>query len=75
MRDLETFSEETGEDRDIRYVTARLTDEFDRSDQRDAIGPAVQSEFKRFDNAHVRDFVPVFVERRARTNFRTLPEA
>jgi hypothetical protein len=75
MPDTETFSDETSEDREIRFVTARLIDELDGPDRQQEIEPAVESEFRRFDNARVREFVPVLVERRVRSNFRKLPAA
>lgn len=75
MPDIESFAAETNDDRGVRFVVDRLADELDGSDGHDDIRPDVESEFRRFDNARVREFVPVFVERRMRANLRTFADA
>jgi hypothetical protein len=72
MRDMETFAESSGDDRDIRLVTERLTDQLDQPEQHGEIRSAVESEFRRFERVRVREFVPVFVERRLRADLRAL---
>jgi hypothetical protein len=64
--------ESTATERDIGSVTARLADTLDEPQKQAAIRGAVESEFRRFDNARVREFVPVLVERRIRTDLRAL---
>src|SRR6266540_934673 len=75
MRDIETLAESTDDDRDIRLVTARLADELNQPQKRGEIRPAVESEFRRFEHARVREFVPVVVERRLRADLRALARA
>jgi hypothetical protein len=69
MVDIETFSESAGEEREIGLVAARLEEEL----QEGEIRPAVEAEFKRFEGARIREFVPVFVERRVRADLRGRP--
>jgi hypothetical protein len=64
--------ESTDTERDIGSVTARLAKELDQPQKRAEIRQTVESEFKRFDRARVRDFVPVLVERQIRTDLRAL---
>ena len=71
MPDMEEFSDETDDDRTIRFVIDRLADELDRPNAHGEMKSAVESEFRRLANARVREFVPVFVERRVRTALRT----
>jgi len=72
MVDIETQSEPVRHDREIEHVTARLAHELDTPQRETELRPAVESEFRRFDNARVREFVPVFVERRLRADLRAL---
>jgi hypothetical protein len=69
MVDIETFSESAGEEREIGLVAARLEEELQEGEVR----PAVEAEFKRFERARIREFVPVFVERRVRADYRGRP--
>ena len=69
MVDIETFSESAGEEREIGLVAARLEEELQEGEVR----PAVEAEFKRFESARIREFVPVFVERRVRDDYRGRP--
>ena len=69
MVDIETFSESAGEEREIGLVAARLEEELQEGEVR----PAVEAEFKRFESARIREFVPVFVERRVRADYRGRP--
>ena len=50
----------------VEDVTARLSDEVDSATTREAVRRQVCRHFLDFDNARVRDFVPLFVERRVR---------
>lgn len=72
MPDMETMSESFDEDREIQRVTAGLAEQFRETQMAREIGPAVTSEFKRYDQARIREFVPVLVERRLRANLRRL---
>jgi len=72
MADLETLSEEIDEDREVGSVTARLVDELGQPQNESEIRPAVESEFRRFGHARIREFVPVFVERRLRAELRAV---
>jgi hypothetical protein len=64
--------ESTDKERDVRSVTARLAKALDQPQKQAEIRQAVESELRRFNNARVRDFVPVLVERRIRTDLRAL---
>jgi hypothetical protein len=64
--------ESTVTERDVRSVTARLAKALDQPQKQAEIRQAVESELRRFNNARVRDFVPVLVERRIRTDLRAL---
>jgi hypothetical protein len=75
MVGMEKPSESTADERDIGSVAARLADELRQPHKEAEIRPAVESEFRRFDNARVREFVPVFVERRLRAELRALARA
>lgn len=75
MVDRETFSESVDAERDIGFVAARLADGLDRPEMHGEIRPSVEAEFRRFDSARVREFVPVFVERRVRADLRALSRA
>jgi hypothetical protein len=66
MVDKETLSESTDDDHKIGLVTASLAAKLNQPDKQAEIRPVVESEFRHFDNARVREFVPVFVERRVR---------
>ncbi len=72
MCDIETLAESTDDDGDIRLVTARLADELNQPQKQGEIRPAVESEYRRFEHARVREFVPVVVERRLRADLRAL---
>jgi hypothetical protein len=69
---VETTSEGTDESRDIRMVTMRIVDQLEQPQAEGDVRSAVESEYKRFDGARVRKFVPVIVERRVRSNLRAL---
>jgi hypothetical protein len=56
------------DDKHVRAVTTRLAEEFGRSP--DDLEVRVRSEFSRWDEARVTQFVPVFVERRVRNELR-----
>lgn len=58
------------EDRAIAEVTARLSAHFPSRDSVDVV-TAVRRALARFDSCSVRDFVPLLVERRVRTEFCT----
>jgi hypothetical protein len=58
--------------RDIRTVTTRIVDQLEQPQSEGDVRSAVESEFKRFNGARVREFVPVIVERRVRSNLRAL---
>jgi hypothetical protein len=64
--------ESTDTERDVRSVTARLAKALDQPQKQAEIRQAVESELRRFDNARVRDFVAVLVERRIRSDLRAL---
>jgi hypothetical protein len=53
------------EQRHINQVTARLADQFPELSA-DEIHSAVHGEYARFDDAAIRDFVPILVERTSR---------
>jgi hypothetical protein len=72
MADIETLSESADHDREIALITARLAHELDEPQRETELRPAVESAFRRFDNAPIREFVPVFVERRLRADLRAL---
>lgn len=72
MPDVETMSGSVDESREVRLVTGRLLEQLDRPQMESEVLSAVESEFKRFDSARVRDFISVFVERRLRADLRAL---
>lgn len=51
---------------DVEDVTQRLSDRFNDAAPRDAVRTRVRRNFLAFQSAPVRDFVPLFVERRVR---------
>jgi hypothetical protein len=60
------------DDKHVRAVASRLAEEFGRD--ADDLEVQVRSEFSRLGSARVTQFVPVFVERRMRSELRgTLP--
>jgi hypothetical protein len=59
--------------RDISTVTTRIVDQLEQPQSGGDVRSAVESEFKRFNGARVREFVPVIVERRVRSNLRQTP--
>jgi hypothetical protein len=69
MVDLRTHTrlDHLVEDKHVRSVTARLVEEFGASDD---LETRVRSEFTRWEQARVTQFVPVFVERRMRAELR-----
>lgn len=73
MADLESMSESADGSRDVQVVTTRLVEELDQPQKEGEILSAVEAEFRKFDNARVREFVPVFVERRLRADMRARP--
>ena len=75
MVDMETPSESVDHDREIGLVTAGLANELRKPQLEAEIRPVVESEFKRFNGVAVREFVPVFVERRIRAELRALEQA
>ena len=72
MVDQETFSQSVEHDRDIGQVAAGLASELREPQLEADIRLVVESEFKHFDGVAVREFVPVFVERRIRAELRAL---
>jgi hypothetical protein len=72
---VETASEAADESRKIRTVTERIVDQLEQPQVAREVWSAVESEFKRFDSVRVREFVPVFVERRVRAELRALANA
>jgi hypothetical protein len=58
-----------GEERHVRAVVSRLAQEFDGPP--DDLELRVRSEFSRWEQARVTQFVPVFVERSIRDELRT----
>ncbi len=70
MADLGSMSGSVDGSRDIRLVTTRLVEELEQPQKEGEISSAVESEFKKFDNVRIREFVPVFVERRLRADLR-----
>jgi hypothetical protein len=72
MPDEKTMSGSVDESREVRLVTGRLLEQLDRPQMESEVLSAVESEFMRFNSARVRDFIPVFVERRLRTDLRAL---
>jgi hypothetical protein len=60
------------ESRDRHMVTSRIVDELEKPQVEDEVSSAVEAEFRRFESARVREFVPVFVERRVRADLRAL---
>jgi len=69
MADLGSMSG-SDESRDIQLVTTRLVEELAEPQKEGEIRTAVESEFKKFDDVPIREFVPVFVERRLRADLR-----
>jgi hypothetical protein len=61
--------------RDIRTVTTRIVDHLEQPQSEGDVRSAVESEFKRFSGARVREFVPIIVERRVRSGLRALAHA
>jgi len=74
MVDTETLSESTDDDRRVELVAANLADRLEQPDKQAEIRLAVESAFRHFDSARVREFVPVFVERRLRADLRALAQ-
>ena len=72
MVDLETDETADRIDHEINLVVTRLTERFHDPQVEPALHAPVRSEFARFEGAAVQDFVPVFVERRVRTELRAL---
>jgi hypothetical protein len=72
---VETTSERTDESREITMVTTQIVDQLEQPQIEGEVRSAVESEFKRFDDVRVRDFVPVIVERRVRSDLRALAHA
>ena len=74
MVDTQTLSESTDDERKIGLIAANLADRLEQPDKQAEIRPAVESEFRHFDHARVREFVPVFVERRLHADLRALAQ-
>jgi hypothetical protein len=55
---------------DIEDVTNRLSDQLDDAVPRATISARVRRSFNTFRHARVAQFIPVFVERRVRNEFR-----
>lgn len=72
MVDLETRDTAERVDHEIDLVVTRLAEQFHDPLVEPALRAPVKSEFARFQHAPVQDFVPVFVERRLRTELRAL---
>jgi hypothetical protein len=64
----DTREDEKVDDRHVRAMAARLADEFGAAP--DDLEVRVRSEFSRWEQARVTQFVPVFVERRVRNELR-----
>ena len=75
MADMGTLGESADHDREIGLVTTGLTNELHEPQLEAENRPVVESEFKRFDGVAVREFVPMFVERRIRAELRALEQA
>jgi hypothetical protein len=54
----------------IDQVMSDLEDEFGESD---TLRADVEARFRRYETAHVQDFVPIFVEREFRASRRRVP--
>jgi hypothetical protein len=65
-------SSDADESRDMHTVTSRIVDQLEQPQIEDEVSSAVEAEFRRFESARVREFVPVFVERRVRADLRAL---
>jgi hypothetical protein len=74
MPDLDAPSE-AYESRDLQLITTRLVEVLGQPQIESEISSVVESELKRFDHVRVRDFVPVFVERRLRADLCALARA
>lgn len=72
---VETTSEQTDESQDIRMITTRIVDQLEQPQIEGEVQSAVESELKRFDGVRVRDFLPIIVERRLRSDLRALAHA
>jgi hypothetical protein len=72
MVDLETRDTAERVGHEIDLVVTRLAERFHDPRIEPDLRTPVQSEFARFEHAPVQDFVPVFVERRVRTELRAL---
>ena len=57
---------ESDQGRDIEDLTDRLSDRFDDAIPRETISTRVRRQFAVFQHVAIRQFVPVFVERRVR---------
>jgi hypothetical protein len=75
MADLGSMSGSVDGSRDIQLVTTRLVEELEQPQDEAEISSAVESEFKKFDSVRIREFVPVFVERRLRAGLRARARA
>jgi hypothetical protein len=75
MVDMDTRSESSDEDRAIGSLTARLAHELNQPQKQAEMRSTVESEFRRFDDARVRQFVPILVERQLRADLRRLARA
>jgi hypothetical protein len=75
MADLESMSESVDGSREVQLVTTRLVEELEQPQNQGEIWSAVESEFKKFDDVPIREFVPVFVERRLRADLRARASA
>ena len=72
MVDLETRETAERVDHEINLVVSRLAERFHDPEAEPALQAPVRSQFAQFEGAPVQDFVPVFVERRVRTELRAL---
>jgi hypothetical protein len=72
MVDLETRDTAERVDHEINLVVTRLAERFHDPQVELALQAPVRSQFAQFEGAPVQDFVPVFVERRVRTELRAL---
>ena len=66
----EVTTPEVAESHDVEDMTDRLADRLGDTNPRDALRTRVRRNFIAFHDATVRQFVPVFVERRVRAELR-----
>jgi hypothetical protein len=70
MADLETFMRDVDQDHELDLIVDRLEQQFQDSIPEPELRGVARSQFAAFDRAPIREFVPVFVERRLRADLR-----